>query len=256
MTISALKPFRSNTPASPGTRRYPRRRGSVLKGCLIAVFIVIALLVVGIVIVVMNWRGWFASAASAGVEAMVNASYLPATEKQETMVHVNQLMDDFRDGNVTMGDLERVLNELERSPVFPVGATMWFEQAYVTPSAMPDEEKADARRTLDRFARGLYEEKIPLRASDDVLAPMMETTPDGDEQLKENPTIDDIRAALANMQQRADDANIPDESFEIDISDEVKNAIDRALAATTATPSDSHEQPEETTPSPSPDEPD
>lgn len=223
------------------------RRGSVLKGCLIAVAIFVALVVIGIVVVVMNWRSWFSSAVGAGIEAMVNSSYLPPTEKQEVMVHVDQLMADFKAGKVSVNDLGRVAEELQDSPVFPVGATLWFEQAYVAPSAMPDDEKAAARRTMDRFARGLYEEKIPVSASDDVLAPMMETTPEGEQQIKENPTIDEIRAALANMKQRADDVNMPDESFEIDISDEVEKAIERALAEPSgqAAPADGATEPTE-----------
>lgn len=233
-----------------------RRRGSVLKGCLIAVVIAVVLVIIGVVVVAMNWRSWFSSAVGAGIEAMVNNSYLPPTEKQEVMVHVDQLMADFKSGKVSLKDLSRVAEELQESPVFPVGATMWFEQAYVAPSAMPDDEKEAARRTMDRFARGLYEEKIPVSASDDVLAPMMETTSDGEQQLKEHPTIDDIRGALANMKQRADDANIPDESFEIDISDEVEKAIERALAEPTgqAAPADGATQPAPAEPSePAPD---
>lgn len=230
------------------------RRGGALKGCLIALVIFLVLVVIGVIVVVMNWRNWFASAAGAGIEAMIDASHMPATEKQESKAHFKQLMDDFRAGNVSMGQLSRVAEELEESPVFPVALTMWFEQSYVLPSAMPDEEKAEARLTMDRFARGLYEEKIPFNASDDVLAPMMETTPDGDEELKQNPTVDDIRAALANMKQRADDAGVPEESFTIDVSDEVKKAIDRALGAPETAPSESA-QPESTDPAPAPDEP-
>lgn len=221
------------------------RRGGVLQGCLIALGIVVLLLVIGIIVVVMNWRGWMAGGMVAVTEALVQNAALPQSEKQEILAHVEQLGTDFKDKKVSMEDLGRVLQEIQEGPIIPVGGVMYFEQKYIANSGMSEEEKAAASRTLDRFARGVYEEEIPDEAVDEVLAPIKVVGPDGEETFKESPTQEEINEVLAAMKTKADDANMPDEDFEIDISDELGAAIDRALAEEPAAPAADPAEPAE-----------
>ena len=64
----------------------------------------------------------------------------------------------------------------------------------------------------------------------EVMAPIAITTPDGKMTPKDNPTDDEVRQFLAAAKQKADEAGIPDEPFELDIAAEFDKAVDQALA--------------------------
>ena len=49
-------------------------------------------------------------------------------------------------------------------------------------------------------------------------------------QAKSSASDDDIRESLAKLKVMVDNARIPDEPFQLDISDEVKKIVDRLLA--------------------------
>ena len=50
---------------------YASRDGKALVGCLVALGVVLVLLGIGVVVVLMNWRGWMASAINTGTEEML-----------------------------------------------------------------------------------------------------------------------------------------------------------------------------------------
>ena len=137
-------------------------------------------------------------------------------------------------------DLEPVLKNLEKSPVFVMMQTWGLEKTYVEPSGLSDEEKVQGHRTIERAFRGLVEQKItheqftgvvpsPPPGHADVKVENGKTvikTSRGDSTLL---TDEEVRTMLADLKKLADDAEIPDEPFTIDIGDEVKRIVDRGL---------------------------
>jgi hypothetical protein len=95
---------------------------------------------------------------------------------------------------------------------------------------LSDDDKADARLTLQRLARGAFEKKIAEADLQEVMQLLMQRQPDGHDQLKQALTDAELTAFLEKAEQKADDAGVPDEPFDVNIADELEQAIDRALA--------------------------
>lgn len=206
-----------------------QRRGSVLAGCLVAVVVVIILLVIAGIYVKMHYRGW----VSAGVEqvsaAVVKDSGLPQDQKDQILAEVNQVTTDFKAGKISLQQIQKMGEEIAQSPLIPLAAVQAARQKYIEPSDMKPEEKADAVRSLQRFARGVYEKKISKETIDDVIKPIVTLKAGGQWELKDKPTRQELDQFVANAKAKADEAKVPDEAFDLNIAAELKKAINKAL---------------------------
>lgn len=211
------------------SRSSASRRGGVLGGCLAVLAVFLIILIAGGVYVYQNWRGWTASAMQQVSLGIVNESGLPQDQKDLIVAEVTKVGEDFKAGKISVRDLKRVGEELVESPLIPLAGVQAARQKYIEPSDMTPEEKAAAERSLQRFARGVYEKKIPQEAMDDVVKPITTLKADGRWELKDKPTRLELDQFIANAKARADDAEIPDEPFDLNIAAELKKAIDKAL---------------------------
>jgi hypothetical protein len=208
---------------------HPTRRGGVLAGCLIVLAIVIAI-VAGIAIYVgLHWKGWAADVMEQATTAIVNESGLPQDQKNQIVADVKKLGTDFKDGKVSLEQMQKVGEAIADSPLIHLAGVQAARLKYIEPSDMTAEEKAAANRSLQRFARGVFENKIPKETIDDVVKPITTLKPDGKWELKEKPTRQELDQFVANAKAKADDAKIPDEAFDLNIATELKKAIDKAL---------------------------
>jgi hypothetical protein len=217
---------------SPASSR-PSPRGGVLAGCLIVLAIVVAI-VAGIGIYVgLHWKGWTADIMQQAATAIVNESDLPQDQKTQIIAEVQKLGTDFKDGKVSLDQMQKVGMEIAESPLIHLAGVQAARQKYIEPSDMTVDEKAAANRSLQRFARGVFENKIPKEAIDDVVKPITTLKPDGKWEFKEKPTRLELDQFVANAKSKADEAKIPDESFDLNIAAELKKAIDKALGRAT-----------------------
>lgn len=214
---------------------YASRDGKALVGCLVALGVVLVLLGIGVVVVLMNWRGWMASAINTGTEEMLKQADIPEGEKPEMIAHVNEYTAAFEAGDVTFEQFGRFMEGLPESSLIPVGIVYSIEQGYVEPSGLSDEEKAAGSVQLHRFARGMHEGSIEINALKDVAGPIGYEDPNGQFQLnpKESVNEDMLREVIANAEAKADEAGVPAEDYMVDLSDELKRMLDesRGLAA-------------------------
>lgn len=205
------------------------RRGNAMKGCLIALGIVLVLAIGAGVWVWMNWKGLMADATKAVARDAVQQSQMPPAEKQRVIARIDTLADDFKSGKVSSDQMTNVIKEVAQSPLLPLGMVMAMEAKYITPSALTAEEKKDGTRSLQRFARGVFEKKIPEAAMQEIIAPISEPGVNGQPKIKEQVTTEELKKFLAAAKQKADDAKIPDEEFTVNVADELDKAIDKAL---------------------------
>lgn len=233
------------------------RRGGVIQGCLIALGVLLLLAIIGGVIVAMNWRSWTASGMRTAVTEAVQKSTLPPAEQAEVIAVVDQFADDFKDGSVTASQFFDVLTGFSESPMVPAMIVSGMQSEYVDKSTLTPEEKADGNKQLSRFVHGVYDKSIPQTKIDDVAAPI--SAPAGatnavkihtnnvNIELKdpEDVTPEELKAFLANAKAAADEANVPDQMFQIDWSNELQKVIDEALGRT---PTEAATPPDETTP--------
>lgn len=213
-----------------GRRAGPWDRGSILAGCLAALAIVLVVLIAGGVYVYLNWRGWAAAGVQSISAEVVKESGLPQDQKDRLLVEVTRVTDDFKAGKISLAQVKRMGEEIVESPLLPLAGVEAARQNYLEPSDMTADEKAAADRSLQRFARGVYEKKIPKDAIKDAAKPVIELKDNGHWELKDKPTRMELDQFIANVKARADEAGVPDEPFDLNIAEELKKAIDKALA--------------------------
>ncbi len=207
------------------------RRAGTMKGCLIAmaVFVVI---VAGVVWwVSANWRSLAVGAIKAPMIQVINDSSLPDDQKARVTAKIDTLAEDFKSGKISTDQMGKVLEAVAHSPIMPVSMVLMFDEHYVKPSKLPEAEKAAGRRTMERFARGMYEKKISEDRWNAASAPLTVPGPSGKPEFKQVVTDEELRQFLANLKAEADKAAIPDEDFKINMADELDKAIDQALGA-------------------------
>ena len=230
-------PFYQEPPRSSGSGCGP----GILLGCL-GVFVVCVILCAGSVWYVQQNAGkWVAGVVREVFVASIKASEIPEGEKTEVIAQIDRVLAAYKAGRIKSEDIEPVMKKLERSPVFLMMQTWGLEKAYVDPSGLSDEEKEQGRRTIERAFRGLVEQKI----TQEEFTGVVPQQPQGQAEVKidngktvikshtdqRSPLTDEeVRKMLADLKKLADDAEIPDEPFTIDIGDEVKKLVDEVLA--------------------------
>ena len=213
----------------------PERKRSWWQTCLIGCLGVLAvMLVVAVVVgiwVSRNWRGWAAEFGSQAINQGIDSSDLPPQEKVEVKVQVERVAKAFRDGQISNEQASAIIKKLIESPLMPSFVVMAVERNYFDHSKLSDDEKAEGRKSLKRFARGIFDDKIKEKGIDAVMAHVAERKGDGQWRLRTTVSDDELRAALSEAKAQADAANIPAEPENIDPSDEVKRIIDESLNA-------------------------
>jgi hypothetical protein len=200
-------------------------RGGVLKILLIILGVIFLCMVIAGVYIGTHWKGWVATAANSAAQQLVNDSGLPQDQRDSILTEIRQLGDDFKSGNVTTEEIGRITKAIADGPLLPLAGVQAARQKYVEPSDMTPKEKEEAILTLQRFARGVHEKKIPKEIIDDVVKPVAELMPNGRWKLKDKPTRMEIDQFLENAKARADGAMVPNEPFDLNIADELKKAI-------------------------------
>jgi hypothetical protein len=236
--------YPSPSPFTPQFSPQPRRSGSnwLVSLLLVGVGVLLiggVLLVGGIWYVTANVDRWLVALGREAIVAMIEESEIPASEKSEVVAQVDRVVAAYKERKIGQADLERVLNELSESPAMTVISLYGIDESFLADSGLPEDEIARGRRTFQRVLRGIYEGKITEGAFYAALPNPdnrgAEDDPRGDLTLASlaeegEITEDDLRRSLVKLQVMADNAQIPNEPFQLDIGDEIKRIVDRALA--------------------------
>lgn len=226
--------FQSTDPrfSADYTPEEPKKR-SAWQTCLIGCLVVLAiLLVVGILVgvwLVRNGPGLVANAATAVVDQLLDASDLPQQEKQEVHDQVARLRTAFDDGKLPWNKLGQIVDRIMNSPLMPAIMVFAVEKQYFDHSGLSADEKFQGKQTLRRFLRGLSDKTIDEQGMDSVLSHIGTKGANGQWEMKQQVTDDELRAALAEAKSLADQANIPDVPADFDPSDEIKKVIDEEI---------------------------
>jgi hypothetical protein len=176
-----------------------------------------------------HFRQWAASAAYAGLESTVDQAPLEESQRVAIKADFKRLCDGFAEGRVGMKQLEEFVHTLSDGPFFPMAGVIAAEKLVIEPAELTDDEKIEGRILLERVARGLHEKSITTREALAVLDPLNESSTPDDFRLKESPTAEDVRAVIAAAKAKADEKEIPVETFEVDMAAEIDKAVDAAF---------------------------
>ena len=234
---------REQTDQADGAAAYvePPQRGcmkSCLTGCL---WISLVLIIVGVVLgywIAKNWRNWAADVGSDAIKQSLDASELPEAEKAEIGVQVDRLAAGFREGRISLEQMIEIVRRLAESPLATSLIVSVVDSKYLASSGLSDEEKESGRKTLRRFARGVIDNRIPEADRDATLEHLADKRDDGNWEIREQVTDEDLRAFLAAAQADADAAQIEDEPEVIDPSEELRLIVDEALGMPPAMPAE------------------
>ena len=209
----------------------PKKSGGsgCLKGCLIFVGVVIVLAVLAGWWVSRSWRGWMGAGVTQTVDAMLETSDLPAAEKQEIKAEAQRVADGIADGSISVEQMQQIMVGLAESPLLPMMLVKSVEAQYLDSSGLSDEEKAEGRVALERYASGLADGKFGQESNDKLMVHIADQDSNGQWQIRKTVSDDDLRAFLATAKEEADAAGIPEEVAPIDPSEELKKVIDKVL---------------------------
>ena len=217
------------------------RRGDWLMGCGIALAVTLLLLIATIVIVRMNWRSWSAKGMDTAFTKMIAEMPLDEAQRTRTQAVADDFIERFRDGDIGVREMGRVVQELTESPVLPAGIAMSVGRSYLVTSGLDQTEQAEANVQLRRIANGLVDKSIdpaelrtvfePLRA-DPGEPDSIQFNLNGQNLRIKSPssaTDEDLRALIERSREVADRHGVPPDAPEVDFATELDRAIRRAL---------------------------
>lgn len=204
---------------------------SCLIGCLIVAGVALILMIIVGVWVAKNFRGLAADAGTDAMEKMIEASDFPQAEKAELLVQVHRAGKGFKDGEISFEQVGVIVTKLTQSPLMPALAAAVIDKQYFEKSGLSAEEKAEGRIAMQRFARGMIDEKIAQAGIDAVMAHVAIRQPNNQWKMKTQVTDADLRAAITEAKAQADKAGIPEVPEAVDPSDEIKKIIDQVMPA-------------------------
>jgi hypothetical protein len=163
------------------------------------------------------------------VEQGIDASQLPAEEKAEIKVQVQRVADAFRNREMSGEQLGLIMQKIAKSPLLPSLMVAAIDTAYIQKSGLNDEEKTAANETLQRFLRGMMEDKINQQGIDAAMTHVAVRQPNGDWRPREKVSDAELRAFLEAAKVEADKAGIAPPPADFDPSEEFKRIIDEAM---------------------------
>lgn len=238
------------------------RRGNLLVGCLAVLGVIAVLVVVGGVIVWMNWKGWTAGAMNAGMKAAVTEADLPAEQVGRINTQIDQLTSAFEAGDVTFEDLAEVVQAMENHPILPIGVLEFIEYNSLKAEGLTDEERAAGTLATQRLQRALIDELMVMEDLEPVLEPVSQRSADGNLEPLQNPTAPQVRLYIAAAEKKADELGVPNEPYDVDLAEQIERLINDTLgrevvsapaAGAASLPPADGDQPEIEDPDPVPD---
>lgn len=213
-----------NLPTPP-----PKKRSgcaTCLVVCLGLMFVCIVSCAVGAWFVVKKAPDWARDMAV----NVIQGSDLTDEDKQVVTAQIDRVVAEYKAGRLTMQQLAEIAEALQKSPLLTLMMAMATEEAYIQPSGLTDEEQEQAKRTLQRVARGVFEKQIDTEELDTALGFVSTKDSNGAREFN-NPVADeDLRQMLTECQRLADEADVPDEPYQVNVGAEFKAAVDRVLS--------------------------
>ena len=198
---------------------------------LVTIISIFVVFVAAGVYAVKNRQIWIAHGITAAMNAVINKSGIPAEEKSQVTEIIYQINQDYQAGQITTAELGLIFESVAQSPALIIGLVAQFEHSYVMPSGLSSAEKLTAHTELNRLARGLSGDTIGWEHVEAILAGISLRGEDGTYHLKDPQEVSDeeIREVLLAVKLAADKAGISQNKVGVDISDEFRKSVEKAL---------------------------
>jgi len=192
----------------------------------------LTLIILGVVagyFVVTNIRRLAANTARTVAVSAIRNSEMPKATQDGLIQQVDRVTEAYKRKEISLKQVVAVMEGLAKSPIIPMALIHATDVKYVQLSGLSVEEKKRGSIELQRFGRGVVEDKIKKEEIEAVLDYISVKKGKKERQLKDKLTDEEVRAFLTKVKETADAHQIPDEPYKIDPVAEFKKVVDAAL---------------------------
>lgn len=200
-------------------------------GCIGATLFVLLIIGAGLYLK-SNYRDIFSGMGMAAFEGILDGSNISEEDQRGMLEQANRLRDAFVAEEIDEEAAATLFEDFLESPILPTAGVIAVRDVILENSGLPDGEVQQGTLDLERIARGLTEDSVNVDDLENILDPVMLIDRNANKwELKQNPSDEEVREMLSRAGQTADEKSIPDEPFTINLADEFKKIIDKALGA-------------------------
>jgi hypothetical protein len=212
-------------------------RGVAAWKVIVVVFLVLVLVCAGVVTYLLrNARRMAAGWVRDIVVAEIQDSSLADQQKDALTNTLNQLADDFEAGGISLHQIGMIGAELAEGPFMTLVFVEVVQARHIETVQLDEQQREEVALTFDRFERGIYEGTIPRDEVEKTLTIVADTNEEGGLELKGTLTETELSAFVDEMKEKADEAKVPDEPYQVDFAGMLQETIHQVLgtAPTTA----------------------
>lgn len=168
--------------------------------------------------------------ARESIVAEIRGSDLPQAQQQELITEIDRLAGGFASGEIGLKEMAVIMDEIGDSSLMTTIKLYGAQGDPLASSELSPEEREAAMTTLKRFAFGVFEERIPESAIQEIIDPLL-VDPSDPESMRFRSDIspEELEAALAQAEAYADRAGISETDIEPDLARELRRIVDRVL---------------------------
>jgi hypothetical protein len=197
-------------------------------GCL--VFVVLTIVAAGGIFYVVKNKGaeMIAFGVSKATEKVVEESGLPEEDKEGVRQQMARVTERIAARELGFDRLEVLSESFETGPLPGLFFLQGLQQGPVERSGLSPEEKEDSRRTIERLQHRLVEGTVSAKEIFKEVRRMA----DGDVEnaFESDLSDDEVRSLVESIRTMANEAEIPDGTFRVDVVGEVRKVVDLLLA--------------------------
>lgn len=222
-------------------------------GCVVVIVVVVLAFGVGAYYVKTQWRHWAATGINAVTDDMLADFQLPASDREGVKAEITRFTSQLEAGAVTSEHMQKLMEALQQGPLPGLLFLHAVVVGQVIPADIPVEEAQAARLNAQRLQRAVVEGKVTSQALQDVLKFIpreAEARPKAEAESgsqppeafnveafgppKKNMTAEDWRPVMGLIKKLADDAGIPNEPYQLELTQEIRKLLDQVLTASSS----------------------
>ncbi|MFP4381612.1 MAG: hypothetical protein ACLFUS_14010 [Candidatus Sumerlaeia bacterium] len=173
----------------------------------------------------------------------------PGEEAQEVIAVLEKFQADLKAGKIKIRQLDNIIQSIAESGVIAGFAARLFSLNYLNQVEMSPAEMQQAQGAISRFMKAVSESNQAFMESEefrDMMALMVnnpeevrqalkegldsQNAQNFEPQFKEKLSKEEINQVLGIMNQVADDAGVTDKDFEMNLADQLQQAIDEGVS--------------------------
>ncbi len=220
-------------------------------GCVVVVFLGVLAVGAGVYFIKTRGLDLAASAITAMSEGMLKESQLTDSDKEGVRTEIARFTSRLKAGEISMEQVKKLGDQFEQGSLPALLFLQAVAAGKLVPQGIPEEESAAARLNAQRLQRAAVEGKVTPQELKKILnevfpreekeAPKAESESPGwlvdfrdRDFLKSREkeiTAEDWRPAMALIKQMADESGIPNEPYQLELTQEIRKLVDQVLSS-------------------------